>query len=545
MRRTPPQSRAPGRAAAALLGAVVGLSTAAGAAPPARGIPRLVTADGRTRLEVDGRPFLILGGELANSSAGSLGAAKAALGRLKGLGLNTVLVPVSWELVEPAEGKLDFALVGDVIREARRDHLHLVLLWFGSWKNGMSSYVPGWVKRDEKRFPRAEAAGGRGVEALSAFSETNRAADARAFAALMRYLRSVDASAHTVLMVQVENEVGMIGEASDGSRAASEALTRQVNDDLAPAGAPADGHAGTQGADAPKVRILVAGNGPATEERFQAWHFARYVDAVARAGKAEYPLPMFANAALNAPGLAPGKYPSAGPLPHLFDVWKAGAPTLDFLAPDIYFPGFAVWSERYRRPDNPLFIPEAKNGDEVAVNVLYAAGQQALGVSPFAVDAISAGAGAGLTRSYQLLAELAPTLLAAAPGRTAGVLVDKDAPTTTVTMGGFKLTVSHDYTFPWASPARNDPTWPRGGGLVIALADDEYLVAGNGIIVTFAPATPGAPLVGLERVDEGRFKNGRFVATRRLNGDETHQGRQVRLPMGDLGLQRVKIYRYH
>jgi hypothetical protein len=125
------------------------------------------------------------------------------------------------------------------------------------------------------------------------------------------------------------------------------------------------------------------------------------------------------------------------------------------------------------------------------------------------------------------------------------VLVDKDAPTTTVTMGGFKLTVSHDYTFPWASPARNDPAWPRGGGLIIALADDEYLVAGNGIIVTFAPATPGAPLVGLERVDEGRFKNGRFVATRRLNGDETHQGRQVRLPMGDLGLQRVKLYRYH
>ena len=481
---------------------------------------------------------------MANSSAGNPGAAKAALGRLKGLGLNTVLVPVSWELVEPAEGKFDFALVGDIIREARRDHLRLVLLWFGSWKNGMSSYVPDWVKRDEKRFPRAEAEGGRGVEALSAFSAINRDTDARAFAALMRYVRSVDAGVHTVLMVQVENEVGMIGEARDGSRAASDALTRQVNGDRARVVAPADGQAGTRVADAPKVQILVAGNGPATEERFQAWHFARYVDAVARAGKAEYPLPMFVNAALNAPGLAPGKYSSAGPLPHLFDVWREGAPTIDFLAPDIYFPGFATWAERYRRPDNPLFIPEAKNGDEVAANVLYAAGQQALGVSPFAIDAISPSAGAGLSRAYKLLADLAPTLLAAAPGRTAGVLVDKDAPTTAVTMGGFKLTVSHDYTFPWASPARNDPTWPRGGGLVIALADDEYLVAGNGIIVTFAPATPGNPLAGLERVDEGRFENGRFVAARRLNGDETHQGRQVRLPMGELGLQRVKLYRY-
>lgn len=534
-RRTPPRAR--GSLTAALVSAALALSAAAVAAPPASLPPKLVTTDGRTRLEVDGRPFLILGGELANSSAGSLGAAKAALGRLKGLGLNTVLVPVSWELVEPEAGKLDFALVGDIVREARRDHLRLVLLWFGSWKNGMSSYVPGWIKRDEKRFPRAQAADGHGVESLSAFSAANRDADARAFAALMRYLRSVDGRAHTVLMVQVENEVGMIGEAADRSAPAS-AWTAPVPPEaaraLAPGRAPAGGVSWAQ----------LLGSGPAAEERFQAWHFARYVDAVARAGKAEYPLPMFVNAALDAPGLAPGKYPSAGPLPHLFEIWKAGAPTIDFLAPDIYFPGFAAWSERYRRPDNPLFIPEARNAEDVAVNVLYAAGQQALGVSPFAIDAISTAAGTRLGHAYALLANLAPTLLAAAPGRTAGVLVDKDAPTTEVTVGGFKLTIRHDYTFHWASPARNDPTWPRGGGLIVALGDDEYLVAGNGIIVTFAPATPGDPVAGLERVDEGRFENGRFVVTRRLNGDETHQGRQVRLPMGDFGLQRVKLYRY-
>jgi beta-galactosidase GanA len=534
------QRRSPPRARHSLTAALVsaGLALSAASAAPAPGAPKLVSAGGRTRLEVDGHPFLILGGELANSSAGSLGAAKAALGRLKGLGLNTVLVPVSWELVEPQERKLDFALVGGIVREARRDHLHVVVLWFGSWKNGMSSYVPGWIKRDEKRFPRAQAIGDHGVESLSAFSATNRDTDARAFAALMRYLRAVDGRAHTVLMVQVENEVGMIGEAADRSGLASAAWTTRVPAEaisaLAPAGAPGGGVNWAQ----------LLGSGPGAEERFQAWHFARYVDTVARAGKAEYPLPLFVNAALNGAGLAPGKYPSAGPLPHLFAIWKAGAPTIDFLAPDIYFPGFAAWSERYRRSDNPLFIPEARNSDDVAVNVLYAAGQQALGVSPFAVDAISAGAGAGLTRAYQLLAELAPSLLAAAPGRSAGVLVEKEAPTTEVTIGGFKLTVSHDYTFPWASPARNDPTWPRGGGLVIALADDEYLVAGNGIIVTFAPARPGDPMAGLERVDEGRFENGRFVVTRRLNGDETHQGRQVRLPMGDFGLQRVKLYRY-
>jgi len=57
-----------------------------------------------------------------------------------------------------------------------------------------------------------------------------------------------------------------------------------------------------------------------------AWHYARYADALAVAGKAAYSPPMYVNAALNRMGKAPGEYPSGGPLPHLLDVWKAGAP---------------------------------------------------------------------------------------------------------------------------------------------------------------------------------------------------------------------------
>jgi hypothetical protein len=506
------------------------------AAPP-DGAPRLVTAGGRTRLEVDGHPVFLRGGELANSSAASSPWLKGALGRLPALGLDAVLVPVAWELIEPVEGKFDFALIGDLIREARRDRLRVGLLWFGSWKNGMSSYVPGWVKRDQKRFPRAEAVAGRGSESLSAFSDANRDADARAFAALLRYVRAIDGRAHTVVLVQVENEVGMIDAAADQSAAAQAAFRAPVPSELLRASPPGALRASGSWEE-------VFGQGPATEERFQAWSFARYVDAVARAGKAEDPLPMYVNAALNRPGAPPGKYPSAGPLPHLFEIWRAGAPTIDLLAPDIYFPGFADWCQRYRRPGNPLFVPETRNNDEAAVNALYAAGQQALGVSPFAIDEIAAAPGAALTRAYQLIGGLAPLLSAAPPGRSAGVLLDKESPTTKLTMGGFTLTVAHDYTFPWSSPARTDAVWPRGGGLIIALGDDEYLVAGDGLIVTFAPATPGDPIAGIERIDEGRLENGRFVVTRRLNGDETHQGRQLRLPMGSFGLQRVKLYRY-
>jgi hypothetical protein len=502
--------------------------------------PNLVTEGGRTRLYVGGRPFLMLGGELANSSAASLAYARPLLAKLPAMGLNTVLVPVSWELVEPEEGKFDFRLVGDLVREARRNRLRVVVLWFGSWKNGMSSYVPAWVKRDEKRFPRAESPAGHGVEALSAFSDVSRDADARAFAALMRAVRQLDEREQTVIMVQVENEVAMIGEAADRSAVAMGTFRAPV---------PAEVLHAVPGLRAAGSWEEVYGKGPSTEERFMAWHLARYVEAVARAGKAEYPLPTFVNAALPRPNLQPGQNPSGGPIPAVYEIWRAAAPSIDVLAPDVYVPDFALWSDRYRRAGNPLLVPEAKNGEDAAVEALYAIGQQALGFSPFAIDATPAPLASALREAYGLGAQIAPFVLAAG-ARTAGVLVDKQAPVVKLTLGAHLLTVSHDYTFPWASPARNDPTWPRGGAAIVALGDDEYLVAGNGVIVTFAPlpapapAPAGEPVAGLERVDEGRVDNGRFVATRRLNGDETHQGRQVRLPMGAFGLQRVKLYRY-
>ena len=522
------------------------------AAAEPRALPRLVTEAGRTRLIVGGKPFLMLAGELGNSAVATLAWAKPLLAKLPAMGVNAVLLPVSWELVEPDEGKFEFGLVEALVREARRQRLRVVPLWFGSWKNSMSSYAPAWVKHDQKRFPRAEATAGRGEEALSVFADASRDADARAFAALMRAIRKLDPRGETVIMVQVENEIGMLGAASDRSAPAMAAfrgpVPRELIDYLT-------AHSGHLAPEIARVWQLagnktqgswqeVFGRGLPAEEMFMAWHFARYVDTVARAGKAEHPLPMFVNAALNRPGHTPGQYPSAGPLPHLIDLWKAGAPTIDVMAPDIYFPDFATWCERYRRADNPLLIPEAKNGDDAAVHALYVAGQQGIGFAPFAIENMAPPAATALGHAYAMLSSLAPRLLAAPPGRTAGVLIDKPAPKTEIALGTFKLTVAHDYTFPWAAPARNDPTWPRAGGLVIALADDEFLIAGNGIIVTFAPASPGPPLAGLERVDEGRWQNGAFVVTRRLNGDETHQGRQVRLPMGELGLQRVKLYRY-
>jgi hypothetical protein len=504
-------------------------------------IPRLRRQGQATQLVVGGEPFLILGGELANSTASSPAHLEAAWPRLRALHMNTALVPVYWELCEPEEGRFDFALVDAAIDGARRHGLRLVLLWFGSWKNSMSCYAPGWVKADQDRFPRAERTGGRGVEALSAFSDENLRADARAFAALMRHLRAHDARDRTVLMVQVENEVGIVDEAADRSEAAARAFAEPVPAPLLEAGR------------APGTWPEVFGAGAHADELFTAWHLARYVDRVAAAGKAEYPLPLFVNAALNRPGRAPGEYPSGGPLPHLAGVWRAAAPAIDFLSPDIYFPDVAAWCRAYASPDNPLFIPEIAAGPVAAVEAFYAFGQHdAIGFSPFSVDTLGDPAAASMAGSYQVLRQLLP-LLARLQGQglTAGVLLDGDTPASEVRLGGHVLAARHDYTWEWSGPAREQRPWPRAAALMMVVGPDELLVAGNGVIVTFGngDAGGGAPasstvVVGIASADEGHLEGTRFVAGRRLNGDETHQGRHVRLPCGAFGIQRVKLYRY-
>jgi hypothetical protein len=494
-------------------------------------------------------------------------------------------------MIEPAEGRFDFALVDGLLADARRNDMRIVLLWFGSWKNSMSSYAPAWVKTNQARFPRTEATRGEGQEILSPFHAANWEADARAFRALMRHLKEVDGARHTVLMVQVENETGMIPEARDHSATADSLYARAVPAELT---AYLQRH---RDALAPELRARwdaaggraagtweeLFGPGVLTEELFMAWHFARYTERVAAAGKAEYPLPMYANAALIRPGYLPGRYVSAGPLPHLIDVWRAGSPSLDFISPDIYFPNVAEWTARYVRSGNPLFIPEARLTAQAAVDALYVFGRHdAIGYSPFAIEGASAeqGAGAQLARSYALLAQLAPliaehqgrrTMTAVMPPVTFDGAADDVPQKVALTGADYTLTVSFapppgppttappgtpageggpvsfspgmpGATLPTPAAAAPRPSAPRGA-LVIALAPDEFLIAGTGVVVTFAPNGPGAPIAGILSADEGQLVNGRWVRGLRMNGDQTHQGRHVALG-GGFGVQRVRLYRY-
>lgn len=569
-----------------LFGSILPLACAADrdAAPIADGTPHLRQQGAATQLVVDGNPFLILGGELMNSSSSSLDYMRPIWGRLAGQHLNTVLAGVSWELIEPEEGRFDFHLVDGLIRHARAHRLKLVLLWFGSWKNGMSSYAPVWVKRDTQRFPRVRLQNGDIPEVLTPLSMTTADADARAFAALLGHLRKIDAQEHTVLMIQVENEVGVLGDSRDRSAAADAKFAKPVPAELMayllkhkatldPQLLQAWKEYGFKssgtwtevfGPTKPKDFGLTYDlpepqrktewrklHWPA-DEIFMAWHYARYVNRVAEAGKRAYNIPMYANAWLQQPGCAfPGTYPSGGPVPQVIDVWKAAAPGIDILAPDLYVPEFAELCERYTRQGNPLFIPETNRGPDAGRNMFLAFGRfNAIGFSPFGIDmpefprpaapertVFPHPPAARLGEDYAILAQIAPLILARqGTDRITGFALDKEHPSLVANLGGNLLEISLDEIF--------GRTATKGYGIVMAISPHEFVGAGTGFRVVFKPAGAGAPRVGIGSVDEGVYRDDQWIKGRRLNGDEDDQGRSWRFNSWGLQIERCTTYQY-
>jgi len=520
--------------------------------------PQLERHGNTQQLVVDGKPYLVLGGELGNSSASSTGYMKPHWPRLKAMNLNTVLAPVCWELIEPTEGRYDWSSVDVLLRDARAHDLKLVILWFGAWKNSMSTYVPSWVKRDQARFPRVQLANGSGVEILSAFSKATLAADTRAFAEFMGYLAESDARDNTVIMVQVENEIGMLPLARERGATADKSFAGAVPAELLRALAQRGDKLEPelrarwqkQGRRTSGTWAQVFGEDEWGQEVFTAWHYARFVEGLVKAGKQRYDLPMYVNAALNRTGRMPGEYPSGGPLPHLLDVWKAGAPSLDFLAPDIYFPNFAQLAARYERADNLLFIPEANNATnpQGSANAFFSFGElDSLGFSPFSIESLGDAPNA-LSQAYEVFSQLQPLILenrgrARMAGFRAQILEDGsvlDTPAKS-TLAGFEFTVT--FIDPWTP--RDQQTIANHGGLLIHAGGEDFWFAGQGITATFKGAGDGPPLVGIDIAEEGEFDaQGKWQPGRRLNGDQTHQGRHIRLPPGKPQIQKVRLYRY-
>lgn len=507
-------------------------------------LPHLEKRGAATQLIVDGKPFIMLSGELHNSSSSSLEYMKPIWPKLASMGLNSVVTPLSWELIEPREGSYDFTLVDGLLEQARQSHQKIVFLWLASWKNGLSSYVPVWVKRDTKRFPRMVEQGNK-VEILSPMGEATQEADARAFAAVMQHLKEVDGHDHTVLMMQIENEVGVLGDSRDHSEAANKAFASSVPQELTRY---LKLHRDTL---YPDLKELWDANGSKTagtwaevfgdttraDEIFMAWHYARFVHAVTAKGKAAYNLPMYVNTWLAEHGSAPGEFPSGGPEPWVIDVWRAAGTAIDFYAPDLYAMDFTGWCIRYHRDGNPLYMPETRGGAAGAANVFYALGEHAgFGFSPFAIES-EADDKNPLAASYNVIAKLAPLLAEhQSKGEVHGFVLDKDHRSVEFTMGGYTLHVKLDNSY--EGPAST------GFGLIMATGPDEFLGAGKGFGVTFTPRNVTGPQVGFAAVDEGTFEDGKWVPGRRLNGDEDAQGKDWRFDPLGVRMERITLYRF-
>ncbi len=535
-----------------------------------------------TQLTINGKPMLVLGGELSNSAATSVADIDDVMPRMRKMGLNTVLVPAYWDLMEPEEGKFDFTLIDRVIEDARQNDLKVIFLWFGVWKNSMSCYAPLWFKQNIQKYPRAITKSGKPLEIASAFSENVFDADNKAFSKLMQHIANTDKGTNTVIMVQIENEIGMLEDARDHSPVANKAFNAPVpqqlmsflqkNKEKLHPQMEAKFHNIKGG-----TWQQVFGSDLYTDEIFMAWNYACYVERLAKTARSIYDIPLYVNAAMNSRGRKPGEYPSAGPLAHLKDIWHCGAPNIDFLAPDIYDTGFEGWARQYALPDNPLFIPESRCCKNSGVRALYAFGEHdAIGFSAFAIDQTDDATTSYLTRSFDMLNRLSPILLnKQGKGQTYGLLLDKDNKEEVINDGDVSLICRHYFTLPWDPRAKDGSEWSEGGGIIIKLNKYEYLIAGSGIVVEFKTITEKqqeerkilgedgfvdagnksnadkatsafkGQRIGIGYVDQVSVApNGNLQYIRRDNGDQDHQGRHARIGVDDFMLLHVKLYKY-
>ncbi len=532
------------------------------AGDPTGEIPHLRRCGTATQLVVDGRPFLMLAGELGNNTATNIDYLNSKWPKLVDTKLNSVLAAVSWAQVEPEEGRFDFNVLDGVIQGARAHNLRLVLLWFGSWKNGHSSYAPNWVKRDDRRFPRVQEQDGRSIEVLTPFSVENREADARAFAALMRHVKAVDGKNHTVIMIQVENEIfgrdrSALANAAHGEPVPAPLISylTQHRSALIPELLAVWERAGARTSGTWEE---VFSSGIAADEIFMAWHFASYVGQIAQKGKAEYPLPMF----INSWGLGfpkEGQKTNGAPMSDVFDVWRAGAPDIDVISPDIYDADFAQSCALYTRSGNPLLIPETRGfpPNDLGTRVLYAFGRyDAIGFSPMGVER-PAKPDPHLVSAYEVIAQLAPIISAhQGDGTMSAVLIGANDKPRIFKVGDYTLEAS--YLMPRVQPPapQPQPPFPNAAAIIIQTGPAEFFAAGTGVSIRFLPTFPAPSNVGLATVEEGVFEKGKWVPGRLLAGDDTGDN-SVILPRlfedpehpslfgpSQTGIQRVTVYRY-
>ncbi|MBR6414639.1 MAG: DUF5597 domain-containing protein [Bacteroidales bacterium] len=509
---------------------------------------------GTRRLFWRGEPFLMLSGELHNSTSSSLGYLSQTMESLRAMHLNSVIVTVEWDQLEPREGVYDFTMVDHIIDLSEKLQMPVAIAWFGTWKNGVSSYIPTWMKADPKRFFRVKNDKGESTDTISPFCMAAKEADKKAFTALMKHIAQRDRN-NMVLMMQVENEIGLWTQSIDHGTQAQKAFSGKVPSELISF---LQKNAGSLSSPIAKAWLSsgsrtsgtwkeVFGESDDTEAFFMAWHFASYVEDVAAAGKAQYDIPMFMNTVAmsssmpmppappqaaapagqgngqgNGQGAAPQgatarrrnpNFPSGAPVANAIDIYHAAAPSIDFFSPDIYMPAFKAISDDFTRKDNPLFIPETSRNASPAYYAF--ANNDAIGFSAFAVE--DAFLDRDYVGTYATLSELLPIISKyQGTGKMKGFVREMGSTGETISLDGYTVNVKY--------VAEES----RAFGLVVKTGEDEFLLSGIGCLISISKDDPKA-VSRYDYVQEGHFEGEKWVSEVLLNGDQTSHGQEVYL----------------
>lgn len=503
-----------------------------------RGIPTLY---------VDGKPFFCYSGEIHNSSASDLNYMQENVWQnLKGMNLNSLIVPVYWEMIEEQEGIYEFASVDGLLQQARNEDIKLVLLWFGLWKNSESMYVPGWMKKDLQKYYPVQKVTGETINTISPLCDLAVEKDRAAFTELMKHLKEKDSEAQTVIMVQVENEIGIMGSARDYSAPAQDAFKKQIPDEIA-------------------LEFGVSGNwkeafGDDAEEYFMAYYFAQAVERIAASGQKEYNLPCYANAWLKQYPWNPGSYPSGGPVRTVHRIWKITAPSLYTLAPDIYVPYCVDIMDEYSYEGNPLFVPEIRKDAVASSYALYAfAGKNAIGFSPFGIEDLAlnpdslekppmevmialnidpsafdiTGSKECLSLTYDLLKQMEPLFLKYRGTEHMKTYIKRNE----TDFGQFFRFESYDIAIAYSPKVTAKPL---AAGVIIELAQDKFLIAGMESTISFRVKEGEAAHAEYIKLEEGRIENGIWKPGRILNGDE-----KMAIKLGDKPIvYMIELYKF-
>ncbi len=478
-------------------------------------------------LFVNNEPFFMRSGEIHNSSASSLEVMETEVWpQIKELNLNSLIVPIYWECIEPKCGVFDFSLMDGIIMRAREEGIKLAFLWFGLWKNAESMYVPGWMKKDTETFFRVQKVNGEKINTISPLCMAAVEEDKRAFSTIMKHIKEIDANENTVLIMQVENEIGLLGTPRDYCEYANEQFEAAVPKDIA-------------------KLYNVSGSWKEAfledaEEYFMAYYFSKAVEEIARAGQGEYDLPCYTNAWLKKFPWYPGSYPSGGPVKSVHKIWKEFAPSLFALAPDIYVPYCADVMDEYAYEDNALFIPEIRKDAVAASYAIYAMlKHNAICFSPFGIEELALdpelvdkppmevmlalkidpsafdtrGSKELLSASYSLLENLEPLYLEYRGTDKLQSFIRHGENDN----GCFVRTEEYDFKVDYDARCSGHPL---GSFSSIQISENRFLIIGMACSIEPMVKPGENKKVGILKFEAGTLKAGKWKGEKLLNGDE-------------------------